>query len=367
MHTEANASEFFRERTMNATAERPRIKQLGTEYPVAEGFRIMAKAIEEASPLLAELSNRIADDPEILALMTSLSPGQLPTQIHGVVNYLLAGTTDEPLAAYFPCYTANPLPMKDAYPAYREFCLRRQNEVKALMATRTMQLTFPERAAPVLIALDRVAATTTGPINLIEVGCSAGLLLLFDRYHYDFGAFGQFGDPSSTVKIKHELLGASARGPLRIPEIGERLGVDLRPVNLNDADEVRWVMSSIGPERLATRDSTAKALALAAKTPPRVIAGDALKVLPEAAAAMSDPLCVMNSHCMYQWPEQVCVAFEEMLCTLSAKREVHRVSIESHDRGPARILHLIYRNGKLAASTDIGGADKWGRWIAFGA
>ena len=155
-----------------------RVQVYGAAVSLADGMRQMADAFAEVSPLMSELSGRIADDPDVLALLTSLAAGQLPTQVYGAVNYLLAGSDESP-ARYFACRTPQPLPPGQAYPVFREFCLRRQDEIRTILASRTMQLTFPERAAPVLIALERVEATADEPVGLTEVGCSAGLLLHF--------------------------------------------------------------------------------------------------------------------------------------------------------------------------------------------
>ena len=46
------------------------------------------------------------------------------------------------------------------------------------------------------------------PLALIEVGASAGLNLLFDRYGYDYGAGRSAGDPSAPVRFTCALRGA---------------------------------------------------------------------------------------------------------------------------------------------------------------
>jgi hypothetical protein len=351
---------------VSVTAARPRTTQYGTQVSHAEGLRLMAKATGEFSPLLAVLSNAVAEDDEVLALLTSLAPGQIPTLIHCATTYLLASSPDEPLRAYLPCYAGGACrPMAEAYPVYREFCLRRETEIRALLASRTVQLTFPERAARFLLGLDKVAEFADGPIDLVEVGCSAGLLLQVDRYRYDFGRHGMFGDPASPVTVKVDLLGAAAAAPTRMPQIGARCGIDLHPPDPADPDEVEWILAAIGPERVEARRNTAKALAMAAARPIEVIKGDALAQLPRVAARMTGTLCVANSHCLYQWPAELCEAFDALVCELSRQRDVHRISVESQDRGPAAIMHLLYRGGDVVSSTTIGGADKAGGWIDF--
>ncbi len=55
--------------------------------------------------------------------------------------------------------------------------------IRALMLTRSTQTNEPGRCAVLLPAL----ASVRGKIALIEVGASAGLCLLMDKYGYDWG------------------------------------------------------------------------------------------------------------------------------------------------------------------------------------
>ena len=81
-----------------------------------------------------------------------------------------------------------------------------------------------------------VVAQETGlPLSLFELGASAGLNLLPDRYAYRLGDV-EAGVPGSPVRLTPEWRGvAPQHAPVRIVA---RRGVDLRPVDVTRPDEV---------------------------------------------------------------------------------------------------------------------------------
>src|SRR5262249_42521072 len=94
-----------------------------------------------------------------------------------------------------------------------------------LMMRRRTQTNEPARCAVLLPAL----AQLPEPLALIEIGASAGLVLLFDRYCYDYAGYRIAGrDPDGPV------LRCQPRGPVplpaRIPRIAWRAGLDLDPL-----------------------------------------------------------------------------------------------------------------------------------------
>src|SRR6266571_1473740 len=84
------------------------------------------------------------------------------------------------------------------------------------------QTNEPARCATLLPAL----AQLPPPLALIEVGASAGLTLLVDRYSYDYAGHRIAGQDSLAPTLR-----CSPRGPVplpaRLPEIAWRAGLDL--------------------------------------------------------------------------------------------------------------------------------------------
>ena len=108
-----------------------------------------------------------------------------------------------------------------------------------------------------------IAAFTSLPLRLLEIGASAGLNLLWDRYHYDFG-LATWGDPLSSVRLRPEWGGALPRVNARIT-VSERMACDQLPICLSDPDQrlrLRAYVWADQTERLARLDG-AIAVALA--------------------------------------------------------------------------------------------------------
>jgi hypothetical protein len=75
-----------------------------------------------------------------------------------------------------------------------------------------------------------VARETGMPLRVLELGASAGLNLLWDRYRYEADGVG-WGDPASPVRIADPFVEGSLP-PLEVPAcVVERGGCDLRPLD----------------------------------------------------------------------------------------------------------------------------------------
>ena len=99
------------------------------------------------------------------------------------------------------------------------------------------------------------------PLALVEIGCSAGLNLLWDQYSYDYGEGGRYRGESSSVLICSEARGM----PLTrlwdsIPDIQYRIGLDLDVVDHLSVDSVAWLHALIYPEHHRRRDMLDAAL-----------------------------------------------------------------------------------------------------------
>src|SRR5688572_16703973 len=79
---------------------------------------------ENASPLYAELAQRVAETPAILELLSEADRAtQVSNLLFGAVHFLLLKGAAHPLVRYYPSLTPQPLPADEAFPAFRAFCL----------------------------------------------------------------------------------------------------------------------------------------------------------------------------------------------------------------------------------------------------
>jgi hypothetical protein len=146
----------------------------------------------------------------------------------------------------------------------------------------------PDQRGRPLRAAAAAAAHLPGPLALVEVGASAGLCLLPDRYAYDYGGT-IVGDPAAPLR-----LACQPRGPVPIPttlpEVVWRRGIDLAPVDLHDPDAVRWLECCIWPDQPERLARLQAAVQIAQTDPPEVVGGDLLELVgPVVAAAPPTP------------------------------------------------------------------------------
>jgi len=117
-------------------------------------------------------------------------------------HYLLLGGEEEAVAAFYPSVAGEARGEGDPYPLFRDFCLEHAEELRTLISTRRVQQNEVRRCAQLLPAFGLVAERVGSPLALVEVGASAGLNLLFDRYSYDYGDGRLRGDTGSPVRLR---------------------------------------------------------------------------------------------------------------------------------------------------------------------
>jgi len=119
-------------------------------------------------------------------------------------------------------------------------------------------------------------------VGLVDVGCSAGFDLSVDRVGITYSNGQSLGDLSSPVQQTASLVGARPLPTRGMPEVVARIGVDLDPIDVTEPDDARWMRACLPPdqpERIARLDAE---LMLAAASPPLLVRGKAVEVLPDA-------------------------------------------------------------------------------------
>jgi hypothetical protein len=216
-----------------------------------------------SSPIYEQLALAVAGSPELLAFLESIpSKRRQPNLFLAAVRHV-GGV---------------PLDGKEM----EEIVRVRGARIREVMLSKAIQTNEPARCAvllPVLAGLKR-------PLALIEVGASAGLCLLADRYGYDYG----------THRIEPSLAGgavapifqcrASAATPLprALPRVGWRCGLDLNPLDLNSPFEMDWLETLVWPGQEHRVQGLRAAIEIARVDPPTVLQGDLLADLPALVA-----------------------------------------------------------------------------------
>ena len=325
-----------------------------------------------ASPLYEHLGVRIAADPELLELTTHARKGQpVPNLLFGSVQFLLLKGLQHPLAAYYPAVSGNSGShwVEDPYPLFRAFCFEHYDEIRDMIATRLVQTNEVRRCACLLPAFAIVAQEAGAlPLSLVEIGTSAGLNLLWDRYGYDYGEDGRYGDAQSPVQLQCQLRGERRPVfPTLFPAVDSRLGLDLHPIDVSNPEETLWLQALIWPEHEKRRHMLQRAIEIAQKEPPRLVAGNALDLLPESMAAISrnTTLCLFHSFVLNQFLPEDRERLSALFADEARQRDLYVISI-AWLYGKVPTLELLsFQNGKQTTKklALCSGHARWMEWV----
>jgi hypothetical protein len=340
---------------------------------IAERFRLFAeKEAAGYSPLYERLALSVAEDGDLLHLASDTQAGQpYPNMLLGAVHYLLLKGAPHPLGHFYPSVEQPenaPNRASEATPAFRDFCLAHAAEITALLSTRRVQTNEVGRSACLMPAFNHVASLGNAPLALIEIGASAGLNLLCDRYHFDYGDLGVAGDHASAVRLRCEVIGGN-RPPIEaVPAVGFRAGCDINVVDVRHPDERLWLRALVWPEHRERAANLEAAMEVARLEPPQLLEGDGVELLPSLLdlAPADLTVCVFHSFVFNQLaPDQV-ERFYEVLAEHAAKRPIFDLSFE-HRRGtlggPAvemsRWVRGEWRRAVLARCHPHGATIEW--------
>lgn len=302
---------------------------------LARHFRAAPTAIFGTSPLYQALCPAVAENRELLGLLTLRRPGQQASfLLLAAVHYLLLDGAEHRLRAYYPSLTPNPGgDPSDAVPAFFDFCHEFRAPLTDLIRTRLVQSNVIRRAIGLRYALWAIGQRCEGPVHLVEVGASAGLLMNVDKYRYVIGD-RRFGPPDAPVALDSEWRGDGPFPDLdAVPRIAGKIGVDLHPVNLADARERLWLRALMWPEQHAAAALLKAAIDQAREHPLTVIAGDAVDVCPELARDLpaGEPRVVFHAATRMHVPKDRRAAFDDAIDSLAATGPLYHVWLEPLD------------------------------------
>src|SRR3982074_2158172 len=124
-------------------------------------------------------------------------------------------------------------------------------------------------------ALLPLLASLPQPLALLEVGAAAGLCLYPDRWSYQYDD-GPVIEPEQGPSAG--LLTCTTNGrcpqPRQPIEVAWRAGIDLNPLDVRSAEDVRWLQALVWPEQTKRRDVLDAAIRLATADPPLLVTGD---------------------------------------------------------------------------------------------
>jgi hypothetical protein len=232
-------------------------ERLGSPFTAAV-LTALADALAGGAPALAPVA-RHAGDPKA---------GALALRVAGALHRIAQDGRDHRLARLYSCGDAS-LARRSAA-LLSSVLLANQHILEAYLASPP-QTNEPARSAMLLGGFLTVAAATRLPLGVLEIGASAGLNLIFDRYRYDFGSWRWGGEGAVPT------IAAAWQGP-RPPDVPllvrHRRGCDSHPLDLRADESRRRLRSYVWPDQRDRLRRLEAAIATALSFDPPVVDHD---------------------------------------------------------------------------------------------
>jgi hypothetical protein len=210
--------------------------------------------------LYADLCRRFADDPVVGEIVGPEPSWDMPLRLLGGLHYLVLGgeaSWDDPLHAH------------------RDF-------LSDFVREQGVQTNEVQRAWVLTPLFLRVAERTgAASFDVIELGASAGLLLGWDRYRYEYEQ-GEWGPESSPL-----TLSGAERSPVRAdlleqaPKVGRRVGVDLAPIDVTNDKAARLLKCFVWAGQEQRLQRLEQAIAAVREDPPELVRADYVEAVPQ--------------------------------------------------------------------------------------
>ncbi|MFX4272497.1 DUF2332 domain-containing protein [Propionibacteriaceae bacterium Y1685] len=245
-----------------------------TTETIAARYRNFAEhEVADHSPTFCAWALHVADSPELLDRLSTLPVGkQQPNLVFAAARMHGATPGDGP--------------------SLESALTTGWAQVRATILERSTQTNEAARCAVLLLGL----AQLSGPIALLEVGASAGLCLIPDRYSYVFNDSTRLDPAAGPSELTIPITAHELMPPTRMPDIVWRAGVDLNPLDPTDADDRSWLQTLVWPEHEDRRERLQKAAGIAAREQLRIERADLLDGLATLAPQVPTQARLVVAH-----------------------------------------------------------------------
>jgi hypothetical protein len=229
-----------------------------------EVFLDQAVHCESRSALYAELCRRFADDPVVAEIVGPEPTWEAPLRLLGGLHHLVLGgeaSWDDSL---------------EEHKAFLAEFVREQG-----VQTNEVQRSW------VLVPLFLRVAERTGAevVDLVELGPSAGLNLVWDRYRCVYEA-GAWGPADARLTLTAEERGRVPAGLFeRELAVRGRIGIDRAPVDVTKDAKARLLKAFVWAGQEERLERLDRAIAAVRADPPELVEGDFVELLPEVLAS----------------------------------------------------------------------------------
>ena len=218
------------------------------------------------SKLYASLARSLADDPVVASIVGDHMPRwEAPLRLFGGVHYLeLSGVVQHP------------------WPKLRGVLEANRDWLTRFVAEHPVQTNEVQRCWGLLPGFLTVADGR--PMDLIELGPSAGLNLFWDRYRYRYGEH-RWGSADAPLELAGEAEGGPPPELFRKEvEVRRRMGIDRSPVDATTEHGARLLEAFVWADQTERLERVRRAVEIVRSDPPRLMQGDFVEVLPPLLA-----------------------------------------------------------------------------------
>lgn len=162
---------------------------------------------------------------------------------------------------------------------------QRRDWLKRFIATQGVQTNEVQRSWLLLPCFLEIARRTqVETFDLIELGPSAGLNLVWDRYRYRYEQ-GAWGDDDAALELSGDERRPVPSGLLRLrPRVRQRRGIDLSPLDVTRPGDTLLLKAFVWADQLARLERLDRAVATLRAQPPQLEQGDIVERLPALLA-----------------------------------------------------------------------------------
>ena len=344
-------------------------------HTIPDAFRRQALACRHlGSPFTARICEALADGlteetafgARILGWAGNPVNDALGLRAAGALNALARSGDCGMLAAVYPPHETDDDVLRDAIAA----AIAGHDEFLTRFLDSAPQTNEVARSNALLGGALLVAAETGLPLAIHEIGSSAGLNLVFDRYAYELGR-AKWGAADARVRIEAEWTGdlPPLDAPLRVVS---RAGCDINPLDaVRDRDRL---LAYIWPDQQARLARIAAALTEAARTGSKVEKADAAEWVEKhfCAAGETGPVRVLMHTIVWQYlPAATQARIEAAMVAAGASATKGapvawlRAEPDKIDKLSAAVTLTLWQGGAGETRT-LGRTDFHGRWTKWG-
>jgi hypothetical protein len=218
--------------------------------------------------LLATLSRGCADDHlvgEIVRDALGVPRANVPLRLFGGAHYLVLAGQAEP---YWP---------EDPWRRFRALLEEHRDWLRAFVSEQVVQTNEVRRSWALLPGI--LASAPGESVDVVELGPSAGLNLLFDRYVHRY-VQGTWGDESGALVLTGKEHGLVPAGVLERPlSVRRRAGIDRAPVDVTTTHGARLLEAFVWPDEPERLERVRQAIEIVRRNPPELVTGDFVELV----------------------------------------------------------------------------------------